>query len=134
MEHTAAELLRAQLYAWSDLQGNPQLPPRTPGVYGWFFRTAPTGVPCEGCLTRDSFTLLYVGISPGRDVSTQNLRSRVRYHFRGNAEGSTLRLTLGCLLEQTEAETGGLAVAIEPRFSRQVSTVRILASRRSGSS
>ena len=31
--------------------------------------------------------------------SSQNLRTRVRYHFRGNAEGSTLRLTLGCLLE-----------------------------------
>ena len=48
--------------------------------------------------------LLYVGISPkappaiGRP-SGQTLRSRVRYHYRGNAEGSTLRLTLGCLLE-----------------------------------
>ena len=56
-------------------------------------------MPCEGCVTRDEFTLLYVGISPGRRASTQNLRRRVRYHFRGNAEGSTLRLTLGCLLE-----------------------------------
>ena len=56
-------------------------------------------MPCEGCVIRDGYTLLYVGISPGRDVSTQNLRSRIRYHFRGNAEGSTLRLTLGCLLE-----------------------------------
>ncbi|WP_386143941.1 GIY-YIG nuclease family protein [Streptomyces yanii] len=31
-------------------------------------------------------------------TSTQNLRTRVRYHYRGNAAGSTLRLTLGCLL------------------------------------
>jgi hypothetical protein len=31
-------------------------------------------------------------------TSRQNLRLRVRYHFRGNAEGSTLRLTLGCLI------------------------------------
>ncbi|MET9440781.1 GIY-YIG nuclease family protein [Streptomyces sp. NPDC006610] len=31
-------------------------------------------------------------------TSTQNLRKRVRYHYRGNAAGSTLRLTLGCLL------------------------------------
>ncbi|WP_374939609.1 GIY-YIG nuclease family protein [Streptomyces sp. UH6] len=30
-------------------------------------------------------------------TSTQNLRKRVRYHCRGNAAGSTLRLTLGCL-------------------------------------
>jgi hypothetical protein len=28
------------------------------------------------------------------------LRTRVGYHYRGNAEGSTLRLTLGCLLSQ----------------------------------
>lgn len=45
-----------------------------------------------------------MGISPkrpptnGRPPSRENLQSRIRYHFRGNAEGSTLRLTLGCLL------------------------------------
>jgi hypothetical protein len=48
--------------------------------------------------------LLYVGIAPkrppanGASPSRQTLRDRVRYHFSGNAEGSTLRLTLGCLL------------------------------------
>jgi hypothetical protein len=31
-------------------------------------------------------------------VSRQSLRTRIRYHFRGNAAGSTLRLSLGCLL------------------------------------
>lgn len=36
-------------------------------------------------------------LRPNR-TSTQNLRKRVRYHYRGNAAGSTLRLTLGCLL------------------------------------
>jgi GIY-YIG catalytic domain-containing protein len=45
--------------------------------------------------------ILYVGIAP-RHMATrssrQNLRKRVRYHFRGNAYGSTLRFTLGCLL------------------------------------
>jgi hypothetical protein len=51
-------------------------------------------------------TLLYVGISPkappknGKPPSRQTLRSRIRYHYRGNAEGSTLRLTLGCLLTE----------------------------------
>lgn len=33
--------------------------------------------------------------------SKQTLRSRIRYHYRGNAAGSTLRLTLGCLLAET---------------------------------
>ncbi|MBL7258272.1 hypothetical protein JKJ07_28590 [Actinoplanes sp. LDG1-01] len=48
--------------------------------------------------------LLYVGISPkapptnGRAPSRQTIRSRIRNHYRGNAEGSALRLTLGCLL------------------------------------
>jgi hypothetical protein len=44
--------------------------------------------------------MLYVGISPKRPPvdalkrSKQILSRRVRYHYRGNAEGSTLRLTL----------------------------------------
>jgi len=48
-------------------------------------------------------SLLYVGIAPKRPYkdgrrSRATLHQRVRYHYRGNAEGSTLRLTLGCLL------------------------------------
>ncbi|MET8121086.1 GIY-YIG nuclease family protein [Micromonospora sp. NPDC005189] len=48
--------------------------------------------------------LLYVDISPkappgnGRPPSRQTIRGRIRYHYRGNAAGSTLRLTLGSLL------------------------------------
>ena len=58
------------------------------------------------CLTSGRKVLLYVGISPkappanGRAPNRQNLRTRLRYHMRGNAEGSTLRLTLGCLLAE----------------------------------
>ncbi|NCA72222.1 MAG: hypothetical protein EOM91_19540 [Sphingobacteriia bacterium] len=33
--------------------------------------------------------------------SRQRLADRVRFHYRGNAEGSTLRLTLGCLLAES---------------------------------
>jgi hypothetical protein len=48
--------------------------------------------------------LLYTGISPtrpptnGKPPSSQNLCQRVKYHYCGNAEGSTLRKTLGILL------------------------------------
>jgi hypothetical protein len=48
--------------------------------------------------------LLYTGISPdrpprnGRPASKQTLLERIRYHYTGNTEGSTLRKTLGCLL------------------------------------
>lgn len=63
-------------------------------VLGWYFEKAPCADLAAGCL-------LYVGIAPrhmANRTSTQNLRKRVRYHYRGNAAGSTLRLTLGCLL------------------------------------
>jgi hypothetical protein len=50
---------------------------------------------------------MYIGISPsapprnGKLPSKQSLFHRIRYHYQGNAEGSTLRLTLGCLLSNT---------------------------------
>ena len=81
--------------------------PRSPGVYAWLFREVPTGVPTQGCVSRIDLTLLYVGIAPkapplnGALRSNQTLRSRLRYHMAGNAEASTLRLTLGCLLNTT---------------------------------
>ena len=49
---------------------------------------------------KDEKTLLYAGISPKDENSKQNLRKRITNHFRGNAEGSTLRLTLGTLLSR----------------------------------
>jgi len=78
--------------------------PDVAGVYGWWFDPIPDGVPAAGCVHCDGSTLLYVGISPkspprnGASTSRQTIRSRIRYHYTGNAEGSTLRLTLGVLL------------------------------------
>lgn len=81
--------------------------PAVAGVYAWWFDEIPPGVPSAGCERRNDWVLLYVGISPkapprnGKPPSKQTLLSRVRYHFGGNAEGSTLRLTLGVLLSET---------------------------------
>ncbi|MDM0110224.1 hypothetical protein QTH97_35405 [Variovorax sp. J22R24] len=78
--------------------------PTSPGVYAWYFKNIPFGVPVADCVRCGDLTLLYVGIAPraaplnGKPPSSQRLKQRVRYHFCGNAEGSTLRLTLGCLL------------------------------------
>ncbi len=83
---------RAEILAKSDII------PAARGVYAWFFREVPSYVPVDGCYSRDGLTLLYVGISPKNARSRQNLRKRITYHYRGNAEGSTLRLTLGTLL------------------------------------
>jgi hypothetical protein len=77
--------------------------PNSAGVYAWFFDWFPEGIPPEGLVRSFGFVLLYVGIAPvrpsaSRRPSRQTLRHRLRYHFRGNAEGSTLRLSLGRLL------------------------------------
>ena len=99
VETLADQLLhRVRIYSWREREADPALPPVSP-VYVWFLGLVPDDVPLAGCVTRDGGTLLYVGISPGRTPGTQTLRNRVRYHYRGNAEGSTLRLTLGVLLE-----------------------------------
>ena len=105
MRHACPELL-APRYLWSrtEVLSKPSPVPTSPGVYAWYFKRIPPNVPTADCLTVGGYTLLYIGISPkappgnGRPPSRQNLRSRLRYHFGGNADGSTLRLTMGCLL------------------------------------
>lgn len=79
--------------------------PSSSGVYACFFKEIPPGVPIDGPIKFDDKHLLYVGISPKKPPRTgkpgsQNLRKRIKNHYRGNAEGSTLRLTLGCLLSE----------------------------------
>ena len=73
--------------------------PESRGLYAWYFKGIPLFVPTDGCIKKDNLNLLYVGISPKNKNSTQDLRKRIKTHFNGNAEGSTLRLTLGVLLE-----------------------------------
>lgn len=68
------------------------------GVYGWFFKEIPGITPTDGCVAHGDLALLYVGISPKRVESRQNLRKRLKLHYRSDAYGSTLRRTLGVLL------------------------------------
>ena len=105
-QNAAQAILLAPSRLWSRAEILiPDCPvPREPGVYAWYFRSIPSDVPTDYCLRSGDTTLLYVGISPkrpptnGSPPSRQRLRNRIRYHLRGNAAGSTLRLTLGCLL------------------------------------
>ena len=76
--------------------------PREPGVYVWFFDEIPDGVPTGGCHVAEHGTARYVGIATVK----RTLRSRLQNHFRGNASGSTLRLTLGCHLGIALRRTG----------------------------
>ena len=91
------------LHSRSTILSQPCPVPQDRGLYAWFFKKIPPSVPIDGCVVKDGMTLLYVGISPKNETSTQNLRKRITNHYRGNAEGSTLRLTLGTLLlEQSD--------------------------------
>lgn len=93
-----------KLLSRSDVLGKPSAVRGRPGLYAWYFDAVPGDIPTSGLHQSDHGVLLYVGISPGappangKPPSTQNLYKRVRYHFTGNAAGSTLRLTLGCHL------------------------------------
>ena len=83
-----------RLWSAQEVLVRPSPVPAVAGVYGWQFELPPHP-------DLDARRLLYVGIAPrymANRTSTQNLRKRVRYHYRGNAAGATLRLTLGCLL------------------------------------
>jgi hypothetical protein len=92
------------LYSRSEVLARPAPTPKTPGVYAWYFDQIPNGIDTMGCHQLGGRALLYVGISPkeppmnGTLPSRQSLRTRIRTHYSGNAAGSTLRLTLGCLL------------------------------------
>ena len=87
-----------KLWSRSEVLSRPCPIPQKRGLYAWYFKTIPPEVPVDGCNVADGKTLLYVGISPKNTKSKQDLRKRVITHFSGNAEGSTLRLTLGVLL------------------------------------
>jgi len=93
-----------RVWSRSEVLAKPSPVPRSPGLYAWYFKSIPPDVPTDDCVALDGLTLLYSGISPkpppknGKKPSSQTLWNRVRYHYRGNAEGSTLRLTIGTLL------------------------------------
>jgi hypothetical protein len=92
------------MYSCEEVLAQPSPVPAQDGVYGWWFRTLSPLVVANACRLHQGLRLLYAGISPtrppknGRAPSKQDLRGRIRYHYTGNAEGSTLRKTLGCLL------------------------------------
>lgn len=102
-----AGFLAARPFTRDEVFAEPSPVPSEPGAHGWWFRTLPTDLDVSGCEQRDGLTLLYVGVSPGpptangKPAVSQDLRKRIRYHFGGigaDAQGSTLRKTLGVLL------------------------------------
>jgi hypothetical protein len=95
-----------RLWSRGEVIARPSPVPTRPGIYGWYFKELPCPIDSTQCVTWDGRILLYGGIAPkappanGQPASQQSLRQRIRYHYTGNAAGSTLRLTLGCLLAE----------------------------------
>jgi hypothetical protein len=90
----------ARLWSRAEVLARPSPVPSRPGVYGWYFRQLPWPTDTSQCVTWDGRMLLYGGIAPkappanGWPASCQSLGQQIRYHYTGNAAGSTLRLTL----------------------------------------
>jgi hypothetical protein len=106
-ESDLAGFLAARPFTRDQVFVEPSPVPAEPGAHGWWFRTLPADFDVSGCEQRNGLTLLYVGVSPGppsasgKPTVSQDLRKRIRYHFGGigaDAQGSTLRKTLGVLL------------------------------------
>ena len=105
MSNKAQQLLNPDwLYTASEIGTRPCPVPATAGVYAFYFDGPPPGIDSKDCHRINQHALLYIGIAPkapplnGRSASKSHLRKRLRTHYFGNAEGSTLRRTLGCLL------------------------------------
>jgi NTP pyrophosphatase (non-canonical NTP hydrolase) len=94
----------ARLVSRREFYSKPCPVPESSGIYGWWFDQLPGAFEVERCETYHGSYLLYIGICPkqppksGQAPNKRTLRDRIREHFGLNAEGSTLRLTLGCLL------------------------------------
>jgi hypothetical protein len=95
-----------RVWSRAEVLGRPSPVPAAAGTYAWYFKQLPASVDTTNCVSWSELTLLYVGISPkappasGVGGSRQNLRRRLRQHYALNAYGSTLRLSLGCLLAE----------------------------------
>jgi len=130
-----------RVYSCEDVLTRPSPVPAQDGVYGWWFRKLPPLVMADGCRQHQGLRLLYAGISPnrpprnGRSPSRQTLRDRIKYHYTGNAEGSTLRKTLGCLLADDlgiELRRVGLPAILEIPRCRSLKFPSWLSAQRAG--
>lgn len=78
----AAGLVRPdRVWSRAEVLGRPSPVPAVAGTYAWYLTQLPAAIDTTRCISWAGLTLLYV-----------------RQHYALNAYGSTLRLTLGCLL------------------------------------
>jgi len=79
------------------LQGKNSIVPREAGIYAHWYRALPhTRIDASAMHKVGEWHLGYIGIT----LSKNGLRGRLNQHFRGNAEGSTVRYSLGSLMRR----------------------------------
>lgn len=90
-----ALLSPSKLWTRSEVvDSRPSPVPKSAGVYAWYFAQVPGRIDVSRCHVHDGLPMLYTGIAPKKPYadgrrSKQTLHDRVRYHYTGNAEGST---------------------------------------------
>ena len=94
-----------RIYSRKEIVNDPKLVTKKSGIYAWYFKDITREIPVGRCNTHQGLTMLYVGICPRRPnksgkISKKTLYDRINQHYKGNARSSTLRKTLGCLLEE----------------------------------
>ena len=91
------------LLSFGDLQEGRVRPPKSAGIYAWWFSALPPGLPIDRLRQRNGHWMLYVGIGPQKPsafgkVSHSQLAKRLRNHWRPHCSRSTLRFSLAALL------------------------------------
>ena len=104
--HTGSEVatipitLPTRLFSRAEVRQRPSPVPASSGFCFWYFRNIPSAIPTGDCQTLNGCTLLYLGMAPDRANNTNaSLSNCVVRNYRGSVQGSSLRKTLGILLE-----------------------------------
>jgi hypothetical protein len=93
--------LPTRLFSRAEVLRRPSPVPATSGVCFWYFRDIPSVVPADDCQTLNSRILLYLAIAPVKPKNPNvTLLGCIGRNYRGRLEGSSLRRTLGVLLEE----------------------------------
>ena len=92
--------LPTRLFSRAEVLRLPSPVPASSGFCFWYFRNIPSAIPTGDCQTLNGCTLLYLGMAPDRANNTNaSLSNCVVRNYRGSVQGSSLRKTLGILLE-----------------------------------
>jgi len=92
--------LPTRLFSRAEVRQRPSLVPASSGVCFWYFRDIPSVVPTDDCQTLNGCTLLYLAIAPVKPKNPSvTLLSCIRRSYRARLDGSSLRKTLGILME-----------------------------------